>query len=54
MATAPKPPEDDLQVIEETDDNEVSIAYDITSYPSDLTLSVVNEMWKNGDIPIPD
>ena len=21
-----------------------------TSYPSDLTLSVVNEMWKNGDI----
>jgi hypothetical protein len=54
MATTPKTPDEELLVIEETDDNEVSIAYDIASYPSDLTLSVVNEMWKNGDILIPD
>lgn len=36
------------------DENEVAVTYDIASYPSDLTLSVVNEMWNNGDIVIPD
>jgi hypothetical protein len=48
------PPDDILEVDEEVDENEVSVAYDIASYPSDLTLSVVNEMWTNGDIVIPD
>lgn len=46
--------DDILEVDEEMDENEVSITYDIASYPSDLTLSVVNEMWNNGDIVIPD
>jgi uncharacterized protein with ParB-like and HNH nuclease domain len=54
MAIIPKTSEEDLQVFEETEDNEVAITYDIASYPSDLTLSVVKEMWKNGDIIIPD
>ena len=48
------PPDEILEVEEEVDENEVSVAYDIASYPSDLTLSVVNEMWANGDIVIPD
>jgi len=48
------PPDDILEVDEEMDENEVTVAYDIASYPSDLTLSVVNEMWNNGDIVIPD
>lgn len=34
-------------------ENELVIEYDIASYPSDLTLSVIHEMWKNGDIEIP-
>jgi len=46
--------DDILEVEEETEDNEVHVEYDIASYPSDLTLSVVNEMWTNGDIQIPD
>jgi len=54
MAKIPVEIDDVLDVEEETDDNEVSVAYDIASYPSDLTLSVVYEMWKNGDIVIPD
>ena len=54
MSTKPNIPEDVLEVDEVIEENEASIAYDIASYPSDLTLSVVNEMWKNGDIIIPD
>lgn len=46
--------DDILEVDEVIDENEVNVAYDIASYPSDLTLSVVNEMWENGDIVIPD
>jgi len=54
MSTQPNTPDDVLEVDEVMEENEVAVAYDITSYPSDLTLSVVNEMWKNGDILIPD
>jgi hypothetical protein len=43
-----------VEVVEETDDTEVAVAYEITAYPSDLTLSVINEMWKHKDIVIPD
>jgi len=45
---------DELQVDEEMDENEAAVKYDITSYPSDLTLSVVYEMWNNGDIFVPE
>lgn len=54
MASISKQAEEELKVVEESDDDEVSIAYDIASYPSDLTLSVVNEMWNSGDVIIPD
>lgn len=37
----------------ETEDNEAFISYDIASYPSDYTLSVIEEMWENGDIIVP-
>jgi hypothetical protein len=45
---------DELTVDEVMDENEAAVSYDIASYPSDLTLSVIAEMWKNGDIEIPD
>lgn len=45
---------DELEVDEVAEDSEAFIAYDIASYPSDLTLSVLSEMWKNGDIVIPE
>jgi len=43
-------------VLEETQDfeEEAYITYDITTYPSDYTLSVIAEMWKNGDMVIPE
>jgi len=48
-------PDDELEVDEVMDDEEeVSVTYDIASYPSDLTLSVLYEMWGNGDIVIPE
>lgn len=41
--------------VEETEgsDDEAFVTYDIASYPSDYTLSVIEEMWKKGDIIIP-
>ena len=43
----------ELEVEEEVEDEYV-VEYDIASYPSDLTLSVIHEMWDNGDIEIPE
>jgi hypothetical protein len=47
---------DDELIVDEVmdDDEEVTVTYDIASYPSDLTLSVLYEMWRNGDIVIPE
>lgn len=45
---------DDLDLEEEADDGEVSVVYDIATYPSDFTLSGIAQMWKDGDIEIPD
>jgi len=39
---------------EEEQDNEVLVEYDITTYPSDFTLSGLTKMWKDKDITIPD
>jgi Protein of unknown function DUF262 len=46
--------QDDLEVDEVAEETEAFVTYDIASYPSDLTLSVLAEMWKNGDIVIPE
>lgn len=39
---------------EDEQENEVLVEYDITTYPSDFTLSGLAKMWKDGDITIPD
>src|SRR5688572_31709995 len=44
----------DLEIEDEPDDGEVSVVYDIATYPSDYTLSGIAQMWKDGDIQIPD
>ena len=54
MANDPAPVETTEFAVEDADENELVVEYDIASYPSDLTLSVICEMWKNGDITIPD
>ncbi len=46
--------DEDLNVDEEIDEESVTIDYDIASYPSDFTLSGIAQMWKDGDIIIPD
>jgi Protein of unknown function DUF262. len=48
--------DDELEIQAEgtENENEPHIEYDIASYPSDFTLSGINDLWKNGDIVIPD
>jgi hypothetical protein len=53
MTTRQNTSKDIFEIDEVMEENEAAIAYDIASYPSDLTLSVVNEMWVNEDILIP-
>ncbi|MFK5892976.1 MAG: DUF262 domain-containing protein [Pseudomonadota bacterium] len=48
---------DDINIegeFDESEESEVQLEYDIASYPSDLTLSVLYDMWKKGDVIIPD
>lgn len=44
---------EELEVTEEDDDGEAFVTYDIASYPSDLTLGGLADLWKSGDIVIP-
>ena len=46
--------EDELVVDEEVNDDEAYVPYDITAYPSDLTLSGIHTMWHARDIVIPE
>jgi len=39
---------------DESGEDEVLVEYDITSYPSDFTLSGIFEMWRSKDITIPE
>ena len=43
----------DLEV-DETQEDEPYVSYDIATYPSDFTLSGIVDMWEKGDISIPD
>jgi hypothetical protein len=45
---------DELDILVEDDEFEPFISYDIASYPSDLTLSGIRDMWAQKDIVIPD
>lgn len=38
---------------DDSGDDEAFVTYDIAAYPADYTLSVIAEMWANGDIVIP-
>lgn len=40
--------------IDESQEDEVHIVYDIATYPSDYTLSGIVDMWAAGDITIPE
>lgn len=45
---------DEIEVQDDgADDEEAFVTYDIAAYPSDPTLSVIAEMWENGDIVVP-
>jgi hypothetical protein len=45
---------DDLEIFEGDEaDDEAYVTYDIASYPADYTLSVLESMWKVGDIVVP-
>ena len=47
--------EHDLAVEDaETEDESVTVDYNIASYPSDFTLAGIADMWKDGDIVVPD
>lgn len=46
--------DDELDVEAEQEEESVAIDYDIASYPSDFTLFGIAQMWKDGDIVIPD
>lgn len=54
MTTNPTIEDPELTVESEQEEDEASVSYDIASYPSDLTLSGVYEMYQRGDIVIPD
>ncbi len=56
LLTVPDAEDDDELEVDEVvvEDDEASVAYDIASYPSDLTLSGVKQLYDNGDIVIPD
>lgn len=45
---------EDIELEDESLDEEPYIEYSLTSYPSDYTLSVLHEQWNNGDIIVPD
>ncbi|MCA3176511.1 MAG: DUF262 domain-containing protein [Burkholderiales bacterium] len=45
---------EEMEVEDETEDESVSIVYDIATYPSDFTLAGIRQMWIDGDIQIPD
>jgi len=46
--------DDELDTLPEEDEAEPFVTYDIASYPSDLTLAGIRDMWDQGDIIIPD
>ncbi len=46
--------ESELEIEDENDEPEARVNYEIATYPSDFTLSGIAQMWKDGDIDIPD
>jgi hypothetical protein len=48
------PTEDELELVDEPEEEEEYIQYDIATYPSDYTLSGIQELWNAKDLIIPD
>jgi Protein of unknown function DUF262 len=46
--------DDELDLAAESEEEEEYVQYDIATYPSDYTLSGIQELWKAGDLVIPD
>jgi hypothetical protein len=46
---------DEIEVEEEAEEEELGshVEFDIATYPSDLTLSVIHDMWKDKDVTVP-
>jgi uncharacterized protein with ParB-like and HNH nuclease domain len=44
---------DEIEVDENADEEDVFVRYDIATYPSDLTLQVLKDMWDEDSIEIP-
>jgi len=44
---------DEIEVDATAEDDDLFIRYDIATYPSDLTIQVLKDMWDGGDIEIP-
>src|SRR3990172_7763553 len=45
---------DEIDVEKEAEEDEISVQFDIATYPSDFTLVGIHKMWHDGDIEIPD
>lgn len=47
--------DDEIEVEGEDEEDELGthVEFDIATYPSDLTLGVIHEMWKDEDITVP-
>ncbi len=47
--------EDEIEIEDEAEDDDLGthVEFEIATYPSDLTLSVIHEMWREKDITIP-
>ncbi len=46
--------DDELDLVAEPEEEEEYVQYDIATYPSDYTLSGIQDLWKAGDLIIPD
>ncbi len=46
--------EEDLDIEKESEEDDITISYDIATYPSDFTLAGITKMWEDKDITIPD
>lgn len=47
--------EDEIEIEDESEDEELGthVEFEIATYPSDLTLSVIHDMWRDKDITVP-
>src|ERR1035441_10487366 len=54
MANAPDAEDLLIEPEDGLEEDDVPMSYDIATHPSDFTLAGISQMWKDGDISIPD